>query len=100
MKTMLTSLLTALLAIFLILTSAIIMSIYGQTKQNTTAIGGRQQTGPVKSELTINDVKQSRLVLLGGIDNTILRLVQSKPGTTTEEFNTTHIAQLLKADQL
>ena len=48
----------------------------------------------------MNDVRQSRLVLLEGIDNAILRLVQSKPGTSAEEFNTTHIAQLLKTDQL
>jgi hypothetical protein len=39
-------------------------------------------------------------VLLEGIDNAILTLIQSKPGTSAGEFNTTHIAQLLKTDQL
>jgi len=90
---MLTTILTALIAIFLILTSAIIMPIYGQAKQNTTGLGGQQGQ-------TINDVRQSRLVLLQGIDNAIVRLVESTPGTSAAQFNTTHIAQLLKTDQL
>jgi|SRR6188472_2151192 len=57
------------------------------------------------NEQTINDVRGSRLVLLDGVDNAIQRLIESQPGTstqnqTTEGFDTTHIAQLLKADQL
>jgi hypothetical protein len=100
MKIMLTSLVTALLAIFLILPSAIIMPMNSQGKQNTQQLVGQQQTFPVKKELTINDVRQSRLVLLEGISNAILRLDQSKPGTIAGEFNTTHTAQLLKTDQL
>ena len=100
MKIMLTSLVTALLAIFLILASAIIMPIYGQANQNTQQLGGQQQTLPAEKGKTINDVRQSRLVLLEGIDNAILRLVESTPGTSAAEFNTTHIAQLLKTDQL
>jgi len=97
---MLRNLLTALLAIFLILTPAVIMSVYGQANQSTQASGGQKQTQPVEKGQTMNDVRQSRLVLLEGIDNAILRLVQSKPGTTAEDFNTTHIAQLLRTDQL
>ena len=77
------------------------MHLYGQAKQNTQQqLGGQQQTFPVKKELTINDVRQSRLGLLEGIDNAILRLIQSKPGTIAREFNTTYTAQLLKTDQL
>ena len=98
MKIMLTNLLIALLAVFLILTPTIIMPVYGQANQSTERSGGQQQTPPVEKGLTMNDVRQSRLVLLEGIDNAILRLVQSKPGTSAEEFNTTHIAQLLKTD--
>jgi len=52
------------------------MPIYGQDKQNTQRLGGQQQTFPVEKKLTINDVRQSRLVL-EGIDNAILRLIQS-----------------------
>ena len=63
------------------------------------------QTLQMPNEQTINDVRGSRLVLLEGIDNAIQRLIESQPGTSirnqpTEGFDTTHIAQLLKADQL
>jgi len=63
------------------------------------------QTLQMPNEQTINDVRGSRLVLLDGVDNAIQRLIESQPGTstqnqTTEGFDTTHIAQLLKADQL
>src|SRR6188472_2345502 len=63
------------------------------------------QTLQMPNEQTINDVRGSRLVLLEGIDNAIQRLIDSQPGTSirnqpTEGFDTTHIAQLLKADQL
>lgn len=64
------------------------MPVYGQQ-------ASQSQNGP-----TMNDVRQSRLVLLQGINDAILGLVQSKPGTSAQEFNTTHIAQLLKTDQL
>jgi hypothetical protein len=57
-----------------------------------------------RKELTINDVRQSRLLLLKGIDNTIQKLKESQPSTTpgggSFNINTTHIAQLLKTDQL
>src|SRR4026207_1728020 len=62
------------------------------------------QTLQMPNEQTINDVRGSRLVLLEGIDNAIQRLIDSQPKTSiqksTEGFDTTHIAQLLKADQL
>lgn len=91
---------TVILAMFLLITSpSIIILTYGQTKQ-ITQLGGKEQTSTVKNGLKINDVRQSRLVLLQGIDNAILRLVHSKPGTNAGEFNTTHIAELLKTDQL
>jgi hypothetical protein len=52
----------------------------------------------------MNDVRGSRLVFLKGIDNAIQRLVESEPGTSiqkpTGEFDTTHIIQLLKTDQI
>jgi hypothetical protein len=50
---------------------------------------------------TIDNLKESRLVLLGGIDNAILRLNESEPGTEpVEEFDTGLIAELLRTDQL
>jgi hypothetical protein len=61
------------------------------------------RTFHVSHEMTINDVRQARLVLLEGIDNAILRLIKSEPKAMDEPrgmFDTTHIAQLLKTDQL
>jgi hypothetical protein len=50
---------------------------------------------------TIDNLKESRLVLLGGIDNAIVRLNESEPGTESlEEFDTGLIAELLRTDQL
>jgi hypothetical protein len=46
------------------------MPIYGQAKQYTQQIGD-PQTFIVQKERTINDVRQSRLVLLEGISNAI-----------------------------
>ena len=59
----------------------------------------------VPKEENVTDLIQSRLVLLEGIDNAIQRLVnQSESNTTMHKprgiFDTTHIAQLLKTDQL
>lgn len=59
----------------------------------------------VPKEENVTDIIQSRLILLEGIDNAIQRLVnQSEPNTTMHKprgiFDTTHIAQLLKTDQL
>jgi hypothetical protein len=97
---MLTSLVTAILTIFLILTSAIIMPIYGQAKQYTQQLD--PQTFLVQKERTINDVRQSRLVLLEGIDNAIERLKsqQTQKPIQGPSADITHIAQLLKTDQL
>jgi hypothetical protein len=65
---------------------------------------GRTGITLLPNEQTINDVRGSRLVLLEGIDNAIQRLIESQPGTSiqkpTEGFDTTHIAQLLKTDQI
>jgi hypothetical protein len=62
------------------------------------------QTFKVSKEQTIDNVRQSRLILLDGIDNAIQRLVKSEQNTLIEMpkgmFDTTHIAQLLKTDQL
>ena len=63
------------------------------------------QAFEVPKEENITDVDQSRLILLEGIDNAIQRLVnQSEPNTMMHKprgiFDTTHIAQLLKTDQL
>jgi hypothetical protein len=98
---MLTTLVTAILAIFLILTSAIIIPIYGQAKQYTQQLGD-PQTFLVQKERTINDVRQSRLVLLEGINNTIERLKseQTQKPIQGPSADITHIAQLLKTDQL
>jgi hypothetical protein len=50
---------------------------------------------------TIDNLKETRLVLLGGIDNAILRLNESEPGTEpVEGFDTGLIAELLRTDQL
>ena len=62
------------------------------------------QSFKVPNEQTIDNVRQSRLALLEGIDNAIQRLIKSEQKTLTEMpkgmFDTTHIAQLLKTDQL
>jgi hypothetical protein len=62
------------------------------------------QTLQVPNEQTMNDVRGSRLVLLEGVDNAIQRLVESEPGTPIQKptggFDTTHIIQLLKTEQL
>jgi len=65
----------------------------------------QQQQQQLPKEETMNDVVTSRLELLEGIDNAIQRLIESQPGTsiqkpTEEGFDTTHIAQLLKTDQI
>jgi hypothetical protein len=68
------------------------------------AQGPSGQTLQVPNEQTMNDVRGSRLVLLEGIDNAIQRLIDSQPKTSiqksTGEFDTTHIIQLLKTDQI
>ena len=98
---MLTSLVTATLTIFLILTSAISIPAYGQAKQYTTQKLEDPQTFPVQKERTINDVRQSRLVLLEGINNAIERLKseQTQKPIQGPSADITHIAQLLKTDQ-
>jgi hypothetical protein len=53
----------------------------------------------VPEEQTSDDLRGSRLVLLSGIDNAILRLGGSVP-EQGGEFDTTHIAELLQTDQL
>jgi hypothetical protein len=62
------------------------------------------QTFKVPKEQTIDNVRQSRLILLEGIDNAIQRLIKSDPQAMIHKptgiFDTTHIAQLLKTDQL
>ena len=98
---MLTSLVRATLTIFLILTSAISIPAYGQAKQYTTQKLEDPQTFPVQKERTINDVRQSRLVLLEGINNAIERLKseQTQKPIQGPSADITHIAQLLKTDQ-
>lgn len=82
--------------------------IIGTSFGTTRAQASTSQTFNVQNdrhrELTMDNVRQSRLLLLEGIDNTILRLMtpeektlMHKPGGT---FDLTHIAQLLKTDQL
>jgi hypothetical protein len=53
----------------------------------------------VPDEMTIDDVRDSRLALLLGIDNGIQRLIGTEPESTVE-FNTTSMAELLQTDQL
>ncbi|MFL6409800.1 MAG: hypothetical protein ACJ71K_00970 [Nitrososphaeraceae archaeon] len=104
---MLTTLVTSLvLAILLISTSAIsVPQIYGQAEQNMTknmtnySSGSSVQNIPTEKELTINDVKQSNLLLLQGVNASIEALKESQP-TVSFNSNTTHIEQLLKTDQL
>ncbi|MFL6419263.1 MAG: hypothetical protein ACJ71P_07605 [Nitrososphaeraceae archaeon] len=108
---MITTLVTSLvLAILLISTSAISMpQIYGQAEQNMTKNMTNYSSGspsPVQNfppttekELTINDVKQSNLLLLQGVNASIEALKESQP-TVSFNSNTTHIEQLLKTDQL
>ncbi len=101
-KIKLTGQTVAILTTLLILTSAIIpMSssshLIGSVKAQTSKM-------PKEQELTINDIRQSRLVLLEGIDNAIQRLIKSESKAMMQKprgiFDTTHIAQLLKTDQL
>ena len=68
-----------------------------------TSFQGQQLKVP--EELTIDNVRQSRLVLLDGIDNAILRLIDSEQETEPAAapvpvFDTSHIAELLQTDQL
>ena len=94
------------IAIF-VSSSAVAVSPSSPSHNNSMEIAYAQtlsgQTLQVPNEQTMNDVRGSRLVLLEGIDNAIQRL-ESQPKTSiqnpTEGFDTTHIAQLLKADQL
>jgi hypothetical protein len=62
------------------------------------------QTFKVPKEQTIDNVRQSRLILLEGIDNAIQRLIKSDPQAMmhkpTGMFSTAHISQLLKSNQL
>lgn len=101
-KIKLTGQTVAILTTLLILTSAIILMsssshLIGSVKAQTSKM-------PKEQELTIDDIRQSRLVLLEGIDNAIQRLVKSEPKAMMQKptgiFDTTHIAQLLKTDQL
>jgi hypothetical protein len=73
------------------------MPIYGQAKQYTQQIGD-PQTFIVQKERTINDVRQSRLVLLEGISNAIGRLKSEQTSKPIQgpSVDITHIAQLLK----
>ena len=106
---MLTTLAMSLvLAILLILTSAISMpQIYGQAEQNMTKnttrtnynSGNPLENVPQEKELTSEDVKQSRLALLQSVNASIEALKESQP-TVSFNSNTTHIEQLLKTDQL
>jgi hypothetical protein len=61
------------------------------------------QTFKVPKEQTIDNLRQSRLILLEGIDNAIQRLIKSEPGAMIQQpkgiFDTTHITQLLKTEQ-
>jgi hypothetical protein len=107
-KIMITTLVTSLvLAILLISTSAISMlQIYGQAEQNMTKntttnynSGNPLRNIPKERELTLEDVKHSRLVLLQGVNASIEMLKKSQP-TVSFNFNTTHIEQLLKTNQL
>ena len=71
------------------------------TTEELTAL---QQTDET-DEQTIGNVRESQLVLLGGIDNAILRLIDSEsetapPAATVPEFDTSHTAELLESDQL
>ena len=62
------------------------------------------QAFEVPKEENISAVDQSRLILLEGIDNAIQRLIKSDPQAMMHKptgiFDTTHIGQLLKTDQL
>lgn len=60
----------------------------------------------VPEEQTIDDIRESRLILLEGINNAIGRLFESEPESLTETFDisatfdTSDIAVLLRTDQL
>jgi hypothetical protein len=69
-------------------------SVYGQGQARLT---GAQSVLP--EEQTFEDVRASRLGLLSGIDNAILRLNGSEPAAGGE-FDISHIAELLQTDQL
>jgi hypothetical protein len=63
------------------------------------------QAFEVPIEENISDIRQDSLQLLEGIDNAIQRVInQSEPNAMMHKptwiFDTTHIAQLLKTDQL
>jgi hypothetical protein len=61
--------------------------------------GFQVQQLEVPEEQTIDDIRESRLILLEGINNAIQRLIESQPESTVE-FDTSHIAELLQTDQL
>lgn len=91
-----------ILLMLLILASAIIPM--SSSSHLIGSVNAQTSKMPKEQELTINDTRQSRLVLLEGIDNAIQRLVMSEPKAMMHKpigiFDTTHIAQLLKTDQL
>jgi hypothetical protein len=71
--------------------------------QQVTGLRVEKETPPV--EPTEKGVIESRLDLLEGIDNAIQRLIKSEPKAMMQKptagmFDTTHIAQLLKTEQL
>ena len=65
----------------------------------------QQQTSPTEREETINDVRQSRLVLLEGIDNAILRLASAPPSAKAADikailFEIRNLIGALKSEEL
>lgn len=87
-----------------IVTVIIIRTSFGTTRAQASTSQTFNVQNDRPRELTMDNVRQSRLLLLEGIDNAILRLMtpeektlMHKPGGT---FDLTHIAQLLKTDQL
>ena len=86
-------------------TPMLLMQIIYRTTPTEAPTSFQGQQLKVPEELTIDNVRQSRLVLLDGIDNAILRLIDSEQETEPAAapvpvFDTSHIAELLQTDQL
>ncbi len=71
--------------------------VYTTTPAAALAPGSVQvQQLEVPEEQTSDDLRESRIILLEGINNAILRIDEQVP----PELNTSHIAELLQTDQL
>jgi hypothetical protein len=82
--------------------AAVVITVAAALGTSTTVVNTEPayaQQSEVPEEQTSDDIRESRLVLLDGVGNAILRLGGSVP-EQGGEFDTIHIAELLQTDQL